>query len=62
MKTNIVYVWSSGLEDWEPTNLIPIVDTSKLTFLFTKTFGYGKIHIFKDNLNRFMALYYASKS
>jgi hypothetical protein len=57
MKPNTVFVWSSGLEQWEPTNLVPVLDTGKMTFIQTKIFSHGKINIFQDNLKRFFATY-----
>ena len=62
MKPGIVYVWSSGLEEWEETNPVPYsnyVDVG--TYQHTKTFGQGRIFIFKDYANRYTATYSETK-
>lgn len=71
MLPNTVYVWSSGLEQWEATALIPAKDvcfryplhnirvgTGKLVleFVHSKRLGAGKLDVFKDHLNRFMGV------
>jgi hypothetical protein len=58
MKQHIIYVWSSGLENWEPTGLLPVIGLRGFVLLHTKTFGHGKIVIYRDDTYRFFATYF----
>ena len=49
------WVWSSGLEEWEPIDM-SWSDWVKMTFLYHKTMWGVSIPIFRDSLGRFIAI------
>jgi hypothetical protein len=58
MKPGIVYVWSSGLEQWEETGL-PFSSTIQYKFyLYSKKIGKGTLQIFKDTENRYLGIFH----
>lgn len=76
MYPGIVYVWSSGLEQWEETSFNPPTDvtfcypkrfvtvgTGKyvVTYCHSKTMAAGRLDIFTDPLNRFVGVYVSNE-
>ena len=48
------WVWSSGLEAWEPA-ILSFNDWTGLRFLHSKTMFGMKVNIFRDSLGRYIA-------
>jgi hypothetical protein len=58
MKPDIVYVWSSGLEQWEETCLSSRSNIPHNNYLHTKNVGLGKLQIFKDANGRYLGIFH----
>lgn len=51
----VAFVWSSGLELWDPI-ILSDDDRNELTFLYSKTMFEVTVGIFKDPLNRYICI------
>lgn len=48
------FVWSSGLEEWEPI-ILPQEDFDRLTYLHHKHYQGNSFPIFRDHLGRYIS-------
>lgn len=56
LKQNVFYVWSTGLEEWEPA-FWNGTNGDRLILSHRKRFGNGHMTVFIDTLGRYFCLY-----
>lgn len=59
LQPNVFYVWSTGLQEWEPVSWAGFGD-SWPTWLHRKRYGNGHITVFIDSLGRYFCSYQES--